>query len=59
MSARMLGAVFVALGLLFLGLLLRDTRKPDGGSAPARRAWRRLAVIFGAVGVWLVGWGGP
>ena len=44
-------ALFVALALIFAGLALRVGRA-DAGS-PARRAYRRIPVIFALVGTTL------
>jgi hypothetical protein len=49
----LLGLFFVALGVVFLGLALRDSVKNRGSATPARRAWLRVGIIFAAVGVFL------
>ena len=49
----LLGPFFVALGVIFLGLAVRDSVKNRGRVTPARKAWLRVGLIFTAVGVFL------
>lgn len=53
MSGSQIGLLFVALSLLFFGLWLRDFVRSKGIKTPARRAWMRIAIIFGAIGAYL------
>ena len=48
-----LGPAFVALGLIFLSLALRESLKHRGMATPARKAWLRVGVIFTVVGLFL------
>ncbi len=53
MAASQIGLLFIALSILFFGLALRDYIRSKGAKTPARKAWLRIAVIFGAIGTYL------
>lgn len=48
-----LGAVFVALAVIFLGVAVQDYLKAEGKMTPARQAWLRVAFIFAGVSICL------
>ena len=48
-----LGIVFVALAVVFVGVVLRDYLKTEGKLTIARKIWLRMAFIFAAVGIGL------
>ncbi len=53
LTASQVGLLFIALSILFFGLALRDYIRAKGTKTPARKAWLRIAVIFGAIGAYL------
>ena len=57
LTAAQVGMLFITLSLLFFALALRDYVRTSGCRTPARRAWIRIAIIFGAVGLALTLWG--
>jgi hypothetical protein len=48
-----IGLFFVVLGVVFVGLAVRDAVKNRGSATPGRKAWLRVGLIFTAVGVFL------
>jgi hypothetical protein len=46
-----LGAVFVALAVIFLSVAVQDYLKAEGKMTPARQAWLRVAFIFACVSI--------
>jgi len=48
-----LGAVFVALAVIFLGIAVQDYLKAEGKMTAARQAWLRVAFIFAGVSIGL------
>ncbi len=48
-----LGIVFVAIGVIFLGITFRDYLKSEGKLTIARKTWLRMAFIFAGVGIGL------
>jgi len=48
-----LGAVFVALAVIFLGVAVQDYLKAEGKMTPARQAWLRVALIFAGISIGL------
>ena len=48
--------VFVALGVIFSGLALRDFLTEEGKLTPSRKTWLRIAFIFSGVGIGLFVW---
>lgn len=46
--------VFFALAGVFAGLFWRERRRQPERRSPAGRTWLRIAVIFGAVGIYLM-----
>jgi hypothetical protein len=48
-----LAVVFVALGVIFLGLVLWDVLKEEGKLTPARKTWLCIAFLFAAVAIGL------
>jgi hypothetical protein len=53
MAASTIGWFFIGLALIFAAVTIRDHRRTDGAPSPARRAWIRIALIFGLVGTTL------
>jgi hypothetical protein len=53
MGPATIGLLFLGLALVFLVVTIRDYRRTGGGPSPARRAWLRIAIIFGLVGAML------
>ena len=51
--AERIGIFFLALAVVFFGLVWRDYRRSPGAGTPARRAWMRIAIIFATVGALL------
>jgi hypothetical protein len=45
--------VFVALGIIFLAAVVRDSLKSEGKLTPARSAWLGITFIFAAVAIGL------
>jgi len=45
--------VFVALGVIFLAVTLRDALSSQGQLTPARKTWTLIAMIFAAVAIGL------
>ena len=52
-SPASIGIVFVALGVVFLGVAFRDYLKTEGKLTIARKIWLRMAFIFSGVGIGL------
>ncbi len=50
-SPARIGVLFLALAMIFLAAALRDYRRSEGKSSPARRTWLRVAIIFAIVGL--------
>jgi hypothetical protein len=48
-----LGAVFVALAVIFLGVTVQDYLKAEGKMTATRQAWLRVAFIFAGVSIGL------
>jgi hypothetical protein len=48
-----LSPVFVALAVIFLGVVIRDYLKAEGKLTPARQTWLRVTFIFAGVGIGL------
>jgi len=48
-----IGIVFVAIAVIFIGVVLRDYLKAEGKLTIARKTWIRVAIIFAAVGIGL------
>ena len=48
-----IGWLFLGLAIIFLAAAILDYRRTRGAPSPARRAWLRIAIIFGLVGVTL------
>jgi len=48
-----IGWFFLALAAVFVAATIRDCRKTDAAPSPARRAWIRIAIIFGLIGATL------
>lgn len=46
--------IFSVLALVFLGLFIRDRIRGGPEPTPARRAWRRISIIFALVALGLV-----
>lgn len=53
-TATYVGFYFLGLAALFLALALRSYRKTSAGWNPAVKTWLRIALIFAAVGSFLV-----
>ena len=53
MVSAAIGWFFVALAAVFAAATIGDYRRTDGAPSPARRAWIRIAIIFGLVGATL------
>jgi hypothetical protein len=51
-SPGRIGLIFVVLAAIFLVAALRAARQ-SGTPSPARRAWRRVAIVFAIVGLGL------
>ena len=51
--ASILLLVALGLAIIFLAVAVRDHRRTRGAQSPARRAWLRIAIIFGLVGATL------
>jgi len=49
------GPVFVVLAIVFLSLAARAYLKREGDPSVARKAWFRIGIIFGIVGLYLYG----
>jgi hypothetical protein len=45
-----IGWFFLALAAVYAAVAIRDHRRTHGAPSPARRCWRRIAIIFGLVG---------
>jgi len=45
--------IFSVLALVFLGLMIRDRIRGGPKPTPARRAWRRIFIIFALVALGL------
>jgi hypothetical protein len=54
MARSDIGLWFLTLAALFLILAISEGRQNRGQQSPRRRAWLRIAVVFGAVGMFLV-----
>jgi hypothetical protein len=52
-SPASIGIVFVALGVVFLGVDFRDYLKIEGKLTIARKTWLHMAFIFAGVGIGL------
>jgi hypothetical protein len=52
-SLPSLGIVFVALAVVFLGVVFWDYLKVEGKMTMARKIWLRMAFIFAGVGIGL------
>jgi hypothetical protein len=52
-SLPSLEPVFVALAVIFLGLVVQDYLKAEGKMSPSRQAWLRVVFIFACVGIGL------
>jgi hypothetical protein len=52
-SLPSLGPVFVALAVIFLGLVVQDYLKAEAKLSSSRQAWLRIAFIFASVGIGL------
>ena len=50
MVSSMIGWFFLGLAVIFLLAAVGDRRRAAGAQSPARRAWLRIAIIFGLVG---------
>lgn len=50
MVAASIGWFFLALAAIYAAVAIRDHRRMHGAPSPARRGWRRIAIIFGLVG---------
>ncbi len=48
-----IGIVFVAIGVIFIGIALRDYLNAEGKMTIARKIWLRIAFIFAGVGIGL------
>ena len=48
-----LSIVFVAIAVIFIGVVLRDFLNAEGKLTVARKIWIRMAFIFAAVGIGL------
>jgi len=53
MVSAAIGWFFLALAAAFAVATIHDYRRTDGAPSPARRAWIRIAIIFGLVGATL------
>jgi hypothetical protein len=53
MASAVIGWFFLALAAVFAALTIRDYRRVRGAPSSARRAWLRIALIFGLVGATL------
>ena len=53
MVSAAIGWFFLALAAVFAAATIRDYWRTDGAPSPARRAWIRIAIIFGLVGATL------
>jgi hypothetical protein len=51
MVSSTIGWFFLLLAGIFLAVAIRDYQRTAGTPSPARRAWLRVALIFGLVGV--------
>ncbi len=49
MASSTVGWFFLGLAVIFLAAAIRDYRRTAGTPSPARRAWLRIAIIFGLV----------
>jgi len=49
----LLGSVFVALAVIFLGVTVQNYLKAEGRMTPARQTWLRIAFIFAGVSIGL------
>ena len=54
MTVPIPGLIFAALAVLFLGLAAIDFARHGSHSTPARKAWFRIGLIFGAISIYLV-----
>ena len=52
-TAPAVALVFVALGVIFLAVTLRDALKAQDQLTPARKTWTLIAMIFAAVAIGL------
>jgi hypothetical protein len=43
--------LFLALAIIFLGMVLRNVLVEEGKLTPARKTWLRVAFIFAAVAI--------
>ena len=48
-----LSIVFVAIDVIFIGVVFRDYLITEGKMTVARKIWIRMAIIFAAVGIGL------
>ena len=48
-----LSIVFVAIAVIFIGVVFRDYLITEGKMTVARKIWIRMAIIFAAVGIGL------
>jgi hypothetical protein len=46
-----IGIVFIAIGVIFLGITFYDYLKAEGKLTIARKVWLRMAFIFSGVGI--------
>ena len=53
LNIAMLGPVFLALAIMFLGLAMQDYWKQENKLTPARKTWVRIAMIFSVVSIGL------
>jgi hypothetical protein len=54
MHPSSIGPIFIALSVIFLGAAFRNYLQTKGELTPARHTWIRVALIFAAVGIFLV-----
>ena len=52
-SLPAVAVVFVAIGIIFLAVTLRNFLQAEGKLTPARKTWILIAMIFGAVPIGL------
>jgi hypothetical protein len=52
-SSPSLGIVFVAIAVVFLGVVFWDYLKTEGKMTIARKIWLQMAFIFAGVGIGL------
>lgn len=46
-----IGIVFIAIGVIFLGITVHDYLKAEGKLTIARKVWLRMTFIFSGVGI--------